>query len=158
MNDYPIIKKITFNRYEFPLENMRQHILSSCYEPGSKTSRKVISIKIDTDLGISGEYFSIAPGTYDQMRAIAPLLIGENGLNRENFYNLAKVILRKQDKMGIGPMDIALWDLAGKYYDTPIFRLLGGNRTKLPAYASTLHGDYSKGGLNSPEAFRDFAE
>ena len=158
MNDYPIIKKITFNRYEFPLENMRQHILSSCYEPGSKTSRKVISIKIDTDLGISGEYFSIAPGTYDQMRAIATLLIGENGLNRENFYNLAKVILRKQDKMGIGPMDIALWDLAGKYYDTPIFRLLGGNRTKLPAYASTLHGDYSKGGLNSPEAFRDFAE
>ena len=91
MNDYPIIKKITFNRYEFPLKNMETSvILSSCYEPGSKTSRNVISIKIDTDLGISGEYFSIAPGTYDQMRAIAPLLIGENGLNRENFYNLAK--------------------------------------------------------------------
>ena len=67
-------------------------------------------------------------------------------------------MLRKQDKMGIGPIDIALWDLAGKFYDTPVFRLLGGNRTKLPAYASTLHGDYSNGGLGSPEAFRDFAQ
>ena len=90
MNDYPIIKKITFNRYKFPLENMRSHILSSCYEPGSTTVRQVVSIKIDTDLDISGEYFSIAPGTYDQMRAIAPILIGQNGLNREHFYNLAK--------------------------------------------------------------------
>ena len=158
MNDYPIIKTITFNRYKFPLDNMRSHTLSWIFEPGSKSAFNVISIKIDTNLGISGEYFSIAPGTYDQMRSIASILIGKNGLDRENFYNKAKVILRKQDKMGIGPMDIALWDLAGKYYDTPIFRLLGGNRTKLPAYASTLHGDYSKGGLNSPEAFRDFAE
>ena len=85
MNDYPIIKKITFNRYQFPLENMRNHTLSWVYEPGSKSARNIISIKIDTDLGISGEYFSIAPGTFDQMRAIAPILIGQNGLNRENF-------------------------------------------------------------------------
>ena len=49
MNDYPIIKKITFNRYKFPLENMRSHILSSCYEPGSTTVRQVVSIKIDTE-------------------------------------------------------------------------------------------------------------
>ena len=158
MNDYSIIKTITFNRYKFPLDNMRSHTLSWIFEPGSKSAFNVISIKIDTNLGISGEYFSIAPGTYDQMRSIASILIGKNGLDRENFYNKAKVILRKQDKMGIGPIDIALWDLAGKYYNTPIFRLLGGNRTKLPVYASTLHGDYSKGGLNSPAAFKDFAQ
>ena len=158
MSEYPTVKAITLNRYKFPLENVRAHTLSWIFEPGSRSVVNAVSIKIDTDLGLSGEYFSIAPGTYDQMKSIAPILIGTNGLDREEFYNQAQVILRKQDKMGLGPVDIALWDLAGKYYDTPIFRLLGGNRTKLPAYASTLHGDYSKGGLNSPEAFREFAQ
>ena len=44
----------------------------------------------------------------------APFLIGRNALERERFYNQAKVILRKNDRMGIGPVDIALWDLAGQ--------------------------------------------
>ncbi|GIT66466.1 MAG: hypothetical protein Ct9H300mP24_8440 [Candidatus Neomarinimicrobiota bacterium] len=43
--------------------------------------------------------------------------------------------------MGRGPIDIALWDLAGKLYDAPIFELLGGWKSKIPAYASTMHGD-----------------
>ena len=55
-------------------------------------------------------------------------------------------------------MDIALWDLAGKLYDAPIYQMLGGYREKLPAYASTYHGDRTEGGLNSPEAYADFAE
>jgi L-alanine-DL-glutamate epimerase-like enolase superfamily enzyme len=59
--------------------------------------------------------------------------------------------------MGLGPIDIALWDLAGKYYDAPIHELLGTYRTELPAYASTYFGD-TNGGLDSPEAFADFAE
>ena len=67
-------------------------------------------------------------------------------------------LLRKQDRMGIGPIDIALWDLAGKMQNTPIYRMLGGHREKLPAYASTYHADKTKGGLNSPEAYADFAE
>ena len=58
---------------------MRRHTLSWIYEPGSKASCNVVAIKIDTDIGISGEYFSVAPGTYEQMRVIAPLLIGKMG-------------------------------------------------------------------------------
>ena len=52
--------------------------------------------------------------------------------------------------MGIGPVDIALWDLAGKLYNAPIYRMLGGYRQKLPCYASTFHGDRTPGGLDSP--------
>ena len=58
--------------------------------------------------------------------------------------------------MGHGPLDIALWDLAGKKYGTPVSRLLGGYRNRLPAYASTYHGDRN-GGLDSKEAFAEFA-
>jgi L-alanine-DL-glutamate epimerase-like enolase superfamily enzyme len=35
--------------------------------------------------------------------------------------------------------------------------LLGGFRTRLPTYASTYHGQSTPGGLDSPEAFADYA-
>jgi L-alanine-DL-glutamate epimerase-like enolase superfamily enzyme len=88
----------------------------------------------------------------------ARYLIGKNALEREKIYNDVKRALRKYDKMAMGPVDIALWDLAGKYYGCPVYELLGGFRTKLPTYASTYHGDNQPDGLNSPEAFADFAE
>ena len=53
---------------------------------------------------------------------------------------------------------MALWDLAGKFYDAPLYELLGGASRKLPCYASTYVGDHEKGGLDSPEAYADFAE
>jgi L-alanine-DL-glutamate epimerase-like enolase superfamily enzyme len=59
--------------------------------------------------------------------------------------------------MGIGPIDVALWDIAGKLYRAPICELLGGFRATLPAYASTLHADQQPNGLSSPEAFAEFA-
>lgn len=36
-----------------------------------------------------------------------------------------------------GLVDIALWDFAGRYYDSPVWNLLGGVRESIPAYAST---------------------
>lgn len=36
----------------------------------------------------------------------------------------------------IAPLDIALWDAAGKIHNQPIWRLLGGFRDHIPAYAS----------------------
>jgi L-alanine-DL-glutamate epimerase-like enolase superfamily enzyme len=58
--------------------------------------------------------------------------------------------------MGLGPVDIALWDIAGKVHQAPVWQLLGGWKSSLPAYASTYHGD-ENGGLDSPAAFADFA-
>ena len=117
-----------------------------------------LGIRIHTDEGLTGEYVSIAPATFEQINMFAPFLIGRNALERERFYNQAKVILRKHDRMGIGPVDIALWDLAGKLHQAPVYRLLGGYREDLPTYASTYHADRTSGGLNCPEAFADFAE
>src|SRR5262245_1796894 len=38
--------------------------------------------------------------------------------------------------IAIAPLDIALWDAAGKAVDQPLYRLLGGYSDRLPAYAS----------------------
>lgn len=161
MADYPLITRISLKRYRIPVADMGRDLsfaMGPFYEPGSTSYRLALGIRIDTDQGVSGEYFSIAPATVEQIQMFADFLIGKNALERERFYTQAKTLLRKNDRMGIGPIDITLWDLAGKYHNAPIFRLLGGYRTKLPAYASTSHGDRTPGGLDSPEAFADFAE
>jgi L-alanine-DL-glutamate epimerase-like enolase superfamily enzyme len=57
-------------------------------------------------------------------------------------------------------VDIALWDLAGKYHNAPISQLLGGYKRSLPTYVATARGEESNhsGGLNSSEAYADFAD
>ena len=146
MSDVPVIRSIHLSRYRFPFNDHGSDLIGGFYEPGAKGSRSVLGIRINTDIGLSGEYMSIAPGTYEQIRSFASLLVGKDATHREFFYNQAKTILRKQDKMGIGPIDIALWDLAGKLHNAPIYRLLGGQREKLPAYASTYFADNEVGG------------
>ena len=161
MSSKALIRSITQTKYRFPFENVGHDLgfaMGPFYEPGSTGSRTVLGIRIETDIGISGEYMSIAPGTFEQIQSLGGFLIGKDATHRELFYNQAKTLLRKQDRMGIGPIDIALWDLAGKLQNTPIYRMLGGHREKLPAYASTYHADKTDGGLNSPEAYADFAE
>jgi len=88
----------------------------------------------------------------------ASSLIGRNALDREAIYNDAKQALRQHARMGMSQVDIALWDLAGKFYEAPIYELLGAYRTSFPCYASTYVGDNQPGGLDSPEAYADFAQ
>src|SRR6266568_3793945 len=41
--------------------------------------------------------------------------------------------------MAISAVDCALWDLKGRYFNAPVYRLLGGaTRDEIPAYASAL--------------------
>jgi L-alanine-DL-glutamate epimerase-like enolase superfamily enzyme len=97
-------------------------------------------------------------GSLGQIQIIGRYLIGKDALERELIYDDVKRALRFYDKVGIGPVDIALWDIAGKVCGMPVYRLLGGYRKKLPAYASTYHGEHNTGHLDSPETYADFAQ
>ena len=127
------------------------------YAPGNKITRGGHVLRLVTDQGLAGEYLGGSAADYAQMAGWVRYLLGSNPLQRELIYNDVKRALRKNDRMSMGPVDIALWDLAGKFYDAPVWELLGGWRKSLPAYASTYHGD-DNGGLDSPEAFADFAQ
>ncbi len=92
-----------------------------------------------------------------QAKTCAKLLLGYDAFERELFYDDMKRKLRKNDRMGFGPIDIALWDLAGKRTGASVSQMLGGFRKRVKAYASTWFGGET-GGLATPEAFCDFAE
>ena len=155
----PTITRIESTEFAYPIEDVGtdESGFNLVYDPGSTIERKLFGLRIYTDEGVTGEYVGgNSPGAA-QINMFADYLIGRNPLARERHWSEIKRALRKYDRMGIGPVDIALWDFAGKYHDAPIHELLGTYRTDFPAYASTFHGD-ENGGLDSPEAFADFAE
>ncbi|WP_316978264.1 enolase C-terminal domain-like protein [Shumkonia mesophila] len=130
------------------------------FKPGSSIDLTSFVIVIMTDEGVRGEYAAVWAGdkmTLAQTLNFAPRLVGRDPHRREELALEFIQKHRKQDKMGYGPIDICLWDLAGKEFGTPIYRMLGGYRTELPAYASTLFGDRN-GGLSSPDDYADYAE
>jgi L-alanine-DL-glutamate epimerase-like enolase superfamily enzyme len=155
----PEITSIESTEFFYPIEDVGtdQHGFNLVYEPGAVTERKLFALKIEVDDGLTGEYVGgNSPGAA-QINTFADYLVGKNPLDRQQHWSEMKRALRKYDRMGIGPIDIALWDYAGKRYEAPIHELLGTYRTRIPAYASTYHGD-ENGGLDSPAAFADFAE
>lgn len=153
------ITRIEIMEFEYPLEDLGTDAngFNLVYDPGATLQSTQLAIKIHTDLGVTGEYVLVTSTSPGQLETYADYLVGKNPLKRERHWSEIKRALRKYDRMGIGPLDIALWDIAGKHYDAPIHELLGTYRTEFPAYASTYHGD-ENGGLDSPEAFADFAE
>ncbi|MFH5801378.1 enolase C-terminal domain-like protein [Haladaptatus sp. CMAA 1911] len=152
------ISRIESTEFSYPIENVGSDDgFNLVYDPDSTTDRSLFAIEIHTDEGLTGEFVGGNSPGFAQINEIADNLIRADPLRRERLWSEMKRGLRKYDRMGIGPVDIALWDLAGKRYDAPIHELLGSYRTRLPAYASTYHAD-DNGGLDSPGAYADFAE
>ena len=158
MKDSPKITKITVTTFEHEVENVGKdyNTFNMVYEPNAKMTMRGNVIQMHTDQGIVGEYAGVGGPTLAQIRMAADYLIGRDALQREEIYNDTKRGLRHYDMTGVGIIDILLWDIAGKFYDEPLYRLLGGTRKPLPAYASTLHGD-ENGGLTTPADFEEFA-
>ena len=153
-----IITSIEVDEFKFPLKDVTKDYngFNLVYKKNSNQTAVTYALKVFTNQGITGTYIGGDSPSFAQFNMFASYLIGKNPLHRELIYNDVKSALRKFDKMGMGPIDIALWDLAGKYYNAPIYELLGGWKTKIPAYASTMHGDRN-GGLDSPDAYAEFA-
>jgi len=152
------IKRITVHQYRWAARKLGYDYngFNNIYKKHSTVEQGGYVFTVETEAGVVGEYVGGNSVSYAQVGMIAQYMIGKNALERELIWNDLKRALRKRDRFGIAPIDVALWDIAGKVYGAPIYELLGGWRKRLPAYASTYHGD-ENGGLDSPEAFADFA-
>ena len=128
--------------------------------PGAEHDATQTLVTIMTDRGAEGYSFGGNKGVLEHI--VKPALVGEDPLYRERIWQR----LRQWQRLHQGTLsdhvlavvDMALWDLAGRYLDQPVYKLLGGYRDEVPAYASTMCGDELEGGLNTPEAYADFAE
>jgi len=127
--------------------------------PGPEHDAVMTLTKIVTDEGTEGYCFGASK---EANRLLKKILVGEDPMDREKIWQkmsksrwLYREILTDR---AIATIDLALWDLAGRYLNLPVYKLLGGCREKVLAYASTMCGDNIPGGLNTPEAYADFAE
>ncbi|MET1008356.1 MAG: enolase C-terminal domain-like protein, partial [Propionibacteriaceae bacterium] len=125
--------------------------------PGAKSSRSRLAVSIETKDGARGAYVGGQANSLAQASACARTILGLDCFAREKAYELIRRQLRKEDRMGAGVIDIALWDLAGQRLGASVSSLLGGGTDRVKAYASTWFGG-DGGGLSTPEAFADFAE
>jgi L-rhamnonate dehydratase len=101
-------------------------------------------LKIKTDAGVEGFYGpvdkEVALVIDEQLR---PFLMGKDALAQEKLwdqlYRSNRHARRGFYLMAISAVDNTLWDLRGRYFKTPVYRLLGGpTRSTVEAYASCL--------------------
>jgi len=113
-------------------------------------------IRISTDEGVDGHAFmGSALGSARDLapfiiQAVKPMLMGEDPLARERIWQTMMRRFRGQRLTAISAVDVALWDLAGRYAGVPVHQLIGSYRDSIPAYASSAV-------LDTPEAYAEEA-
>jgi L-alanine-DL-glutamate epimerase-like enolase superfamily enzyme len=117
------------------------------WTPGDKAEQRSAWVRIHCDedsFGI-GEASPMQGGLASLgiiARNLAPALIGEDPLDHAVLHDTLLHTFAKLGPEGalsgaLAALDIALWDLKGKLFGQPIYKLLGGAwRTALPFYAS----------------------
>lgn len=110
------------------------------------TMRTAHIVEVTTDEGITGWGECFGGGTIAFAnktiveKVIQPMIMGLNPFDREVIWHNIYNILRDHGQKGmpiqsLSGVDIALWDIAGKALDLPIYQLLGGAfRQIIPVY------------------------
>jgi L-alanine-DL-glutamate epimerase-like enolase superfamily enzyme len=118
-----------------------------------KTSLSVCLVDIDTEDGLTGHGFTaiteeeVIASAVNQV--VSPALTGEDPLAHERIWEKLYWLLSPRGQTGyashaIAAVDVALWDLKGKFFGQPIWSLLGGARSKVPVYTTFGFGAYDR--------------
>ncbi|MEX0762598.1 MAG: mandelate racemase family protein [Dehalococcoidia bacterium] len=132
--------------------------------PGPEHDARQALFTVIADDGSEGHCFgqpeALRPSLIESF--VKKVLIGENPYDREKLW---QGLARWQRGSGgqltdktLAPVEMALWDLAGRKLGVSVYRLLGGFRDRVPTYGSTMCGDEMENGLATPEDYGRFAE
>ena len=131
-----------------------------------------ICVRINTDSGICGygeigvAYGNAQEAGFGMGVDLAKCIIGMDPLDSEAIWNkLHRMTFWGMGNggvimAGISGIDIALWDIKGKVFNAPVYKLMGGKtNSKLRAYASQLQFDWGKEAhaLVTPEEYAQAA-
>lgn len=132
-----------------------------------------ICIRVNTDAGISGfgevglAYGNAHYAGIGIVRDFGSLIIGMDPLNSEavheklfrtTFWGMGGGTVISA---GMSAIDIALWDIKGKYYNVPVYQMLGGKvNESMRAYASQIQFDWAPVERNmvTPDEYAHAAE
>jgi L-rhamnonate dehydratase len=114
---------------------------------------QMVFVEINTDQGLTGYGLTgnvQVNGVADFINLqLAPFLKGKNVLDTEARWQEMFLTFNNRWQTGVwssavSAIDIALWDLKGKYLKAPVWRLLGGARKKVQVYLTFGAKEYDK--------------
>jgi len=138
----PAIKNVNFNSSPSTLKitDMRYAVI---VKPGPGPCP---IIRIDTNQGVYGlgEVRDVAGPQYAMV--LKSRLVGENPLNIDYlFQKIAQFGGNSRQAGGVCAVEMALWDIAGKVYNIPVYQMLGGKwRDSIRIYADTEESESPK--------------
>jgi L-alanine-DL-glutamate epimerase-like enolase superfamily enzyme len=138
----PAIKNVNLNSSPSKLQitDMRYAVI---VKPGPSPC---VLIRIDTNQGVYGlgEVRDVA--NYQYAMVLKSRILGENPLNVDAlFEKIAQFGGISRQAGGVCAVEMALWDIAGKVYNCPVYQMLGGKwRDKIRIYADTTESDDPK--------------
>ncbi len=104
---------------------------------------RVMMVRVHTNAGLVGlgETVDKIPGSKGALHGtLAPLLLGKDPRDIEALWHEAFDLIMYHGFAGaelraLSAIEIALWDIVGKHYGAPLYRLLGGKvRDRVPTY------------------------
>lgn len=142
--------------------HLLEHKLSQSFESASSAfdTRSHLLVEVTTDEGVTGWGECLGPARVNAavVDAMAALMVGRDPLETEKRWIETYHAFRDQGQRGLtitalSGIDIALWDIKGKVWNSSIATLLGGRfRESVTAYAT---GGFRKPGL---ERVKDLAD
>jgi L-alanine-DL-glutamate epimerase-like enolase superfamily enzyme len=128
-----------------PLKTLREvGALEPAWNPGGRMQFREGGgsyVEILTDQGLTG----IGPGMDPALLpAVKAQLVGKDPFDTEQHSARLRYYAAGVPYRGSSSVDIALWDLIGKAAGQPLYKLWGGAKEKVPAYASMVQ-------LSTPE-------
>jgi L-alanine-DL-glutamate epimerase-like enolase superfamily enzyme len=106
------------------------------------SGQSVLFVHIATDAGYEGLGIGTMPGTRALIEGtLKPLLIGQDPLHHEWLWEEMFWQIRGYGRKGmafcaLSAVDIALWDLKGRIFATPLYKLIGPYTDAVPIYGS----------------------
>ena len=113
-------------------------------------------VEVETDTGLVGHGFTAITEEVVAASAInavaGPEIIGEDPLAHERIWDKLYWAMMPRGQTGyaahaLAAIDVALWDIKGKAYGQPIWRLLGGARSRVPVYVTFGFDFFDRGQL-----------
>ena len=130
-----------------------------------------ILCRVYTDSGIYGDgeaamsYGIGATGAFGMVQDLANIIIGMDPLENEVIWDkMYRTTFWGQNgggvfTAGMSAIDIALWDIRGKYFNVPVYKLLGGKlNDKLRCYASQLQFGWFHERMGAMRSLQDYAD